>query len=95
MPPLFICGVSMSLYEIVELSNGDVVLRRVDDESSEPLVRIQFSEESLNYLGESKFEVAKSMIEAGMDAANEETQDQEEFHDTPEDTEHLEEYVLH
>lgn len=84
----------MSLYEIVELSNGDVVLRRVDDESSEPLVRIQFSEESLNYLGESKFEVAKAMIEAGMDAANEETQDQE-FHDTQEDTELLEGYVLH
>jgi hypothetical protein len=94
MPPLFICGVVMSLYEIVELSNGDVVLRRVDDESSEPLVRIQFSEESLNYLGESKFEVAKSMIEAGMDAANEETQDQK-FHDAQEETENVEGYVLH
>ncbi|MBK8186472.1 MAG: hypothetical protein IPK77_04065 [Cellvibrio sp.] len=84
----------MSLYEIVELSNGDVVLRRVDDESSEPFVRIQFSEESLNYLGGSKFEVAKSMIEAGMDAANEETQDQE-FHDAQEETDHVEGYVLH
>jgi hypothetical protein len=64
-------GVFMSLfYEIVELENGDVVLRRADDESSEPLVQLHFSTESLNYLGESKFAVAKAMIEAGMDAAS-------------------------
>ncbi len=100
MPPLFNCGVYMSsLYEIVELANGDVVLRRVDDESSEPLVQIHFSEESLHYLGESKFSVAKAMIEAGMDAASEETQDDEEsmsnsFDDSAELSE-SEGYILH
>jgi hypothetical protein len=78
IPPLLNYGVYMSsLYEIVELANGDVVLRRIDDESSEPLVQIHFSEESLHYLGESKFAVAKAMIETGMDAASDSEEDSE------------------
>jgi hypothetical protein len=58
-----------SFYEIVELTNGDVALQRADDGSQEPLVTIRFSEESLAFLGEEKFNIAKAMIEAGMDAA--------------------------
>ncbi len=58
-----------SFYEIIELINGDVALARADDENSEPLVTIRFSSESLAFLGEEKFNVAKAMIEAGMDAA--------------------------
>jgi hypothetical protein len=58
-----------SFYEIIELLNGDVALARADDESNEPLVTIRFSEESLAFLGEEKFMVAKAMIEAGMEAA--------------------------
>ncbi len=60
-----------SFYEIVELTNGDVTLQRTDDENAQPLVTIRFSEESLAFLGEAKFNVAKAMIEAGMDAAGE------------------------
>lgn len=59
----------MSFYEIVELTNGDVALRRADDDGHEPLVVIRFSEESLAFMGEAKFNIAKVMIEAGMDAA--------------------------
>lgn len=59
-----------SFYEILEMPNGDVVLQRSDD-AGEPLVCIHFSAESLAYLGAAKFEVAKAMIEAGMDAASE------------------------
>lgn len=58
-----------SFYEIIELMNGDVALARADDENNEPLVTIRFSSESLAFLGEEKFNVAKAMIEAGMDAA--------------------------
>lgn len=58
-----------SFYEIIELINGDVALARADDESSEPLVTIRFSSESLAFLGEEKFNVAKAMIEAGMEVA--------------------------
>ncbi len=58
-----------SFYEIIELINGDVALARADDENSEPLVTIRFSPESLAFLGEEKFNVAKAMIEAGMEVA--------------------------
>lgn len=58
-----------SFYEIIELINGDVALARADDENNEPLVTIRFSQESLAFLGEEKFNVAKAMIEAGMEVA--------------------------
>ena len=59
-----------TLYEIVELPNGDVVLQRTDD-AAEPLVCIRFSADSLSFMREGKFDVAKAMIEAGMEAAGE------------------------
>lgn len=61
---------SSSLYEIVELANGDVVLQRAD-ENGEPLVSIRFSSDSLSYMRNGKLDVAKAMIEAGMEAASE------------------------
>ena len=61
---------SSSFYEIHELSSGEIVLKRGDEESSgEPLVTIRFSAESIAFLGAARFEVAKAMIEAGMEAA--------------------------
>ncbi|MEM1111099.1 MAG: hypothetical protein AAGI11_04245 [Pseudomonadota bacterium] len=59
---------STSLLEIVELEDGEIVLQRADDES-EPLVRIRFSEESNLYLMDQGLEVAKAMIQAGIQAA--------------------------
>lgn len=61
---------SSTLYEIIELPNGDIVLQRADDEG-EPLVSIRFSADSLSFMREGKFDVAKAMIEAGMEAAGE------------------------
>ena len=57
-----------SLLEIVDLGDGEVVLQRADDDS-EPLVSIQFSEEASAYLMENNLEVAKVMIQAGIEAA--------------------------
>lgn len=57
------------LYEIVELDSGEVALCKVDGEG-EPLVAIRFSNDSLGLLSESKFEVAKAMLEAGLDAVS-------------------------
>ena len=63
---------SSSFYEILELSSGEIVLKRSGDEHSrEPLVTLKFSEESKAFLGGGRFEVAKAMIEAGMEAASE------------------------
>lgn len=59
---------SSSLFEIMELANGDIVLQRSEDESS-PLVSIRFSAESTAFLRNNKFDVARAMIEAGMEAA--------------------------
>ena len=59
---------STSLLEIVDLGDGEVVLQRADDDS-EPLVSIQCSEEASAYLMENNLEVAKVMIQAGIQAA--------------------------
>lgn len=59
---------SASVLEIVDLGNGEIVLQRADDDS-EPLVTIRFSDESRVYLMDSGMEVAKAMIQAGIQAA--------------------------
>ncbi|WP_096085938.1 hypothetical protein [Agaribacterium haliotis] len=64
------------LFEIVELPDGQVVLKRIDDESA-PLVSISFSQEALYFLNQSKFSVAKAMIEAGLDAAGDQDEDEQ------------------
>ena len=60
---------SASLLEIVDLGNGEIVLQRADDDS-EPLVTIRFSDESTLYLMDNGLEVAKAMIQAGIQAAS-------------------------
>jgi hypothetical protein len=69
---------SSFLYEIIELPNGDVALQHAD-ENSEPVVSIRFSAESLYFLKGAKFEIAKAMIEAGLEAAGE----MAEYEETP------------
>jgi len=56
-----------SLLEIVELANGDFVLQRANGEG-EPLVNIHFSDESKAYIADVGLEVAKVMIQAGIQA---------------------------
>jgi hypothetical protein len=57
-----------SFLEIVELANGDIALQRSEEEG-EPLVVIQFSEESRVYLMDATLEVARAMIQAGIQTA--------------------------
>ncbi len=59
-----------SLMEIVDLGNGEIVLQRADDDA-EPLVTIRFSEEAKVYLMDNGLEVARAMIQAGIQAAAE------------------------
>lgn len=58
-----------ALLEIVDLGDGEIVLQRAEDDS-EPLVRIRFSEESRAYLMDNGLDVAKAMIQAGLQAAS-------------------------
>ena len=59
---------SSSFLEIIELENGDVVLKRIGDDG-EHMVEIHFSDEVKGFLNEHKVEVAKAMIGAGVQAA--------------------------
>ncbi|GAB3091694.1 hypothetical protein G8770_13075 [Aestuariicella hydrocarbonica] len=76
---------SSSLYEIVELADGGVGLRRAGEEGSEPLVCIKFSKEAEDFLSDGRFDVVKAMIEAGLEAVGElSEQSQEEYALEPE-----------
>lgn len=57
-----------SYLELVELPNGDIVLQRSDDDG-EPLVVISFSEESRQFMAVPPLEVARAMIQAGIQVA--------------------------
>ncbi|MEH6544728.1 MAG: hypothetical protein V7721_12400 [Porticoccaceae bacterium] len=56
-----------ALYEIIELPDGEYALQRSGEEG-EPLVTIGFSEEARLYLLESGMDVARAMIDAGINA---------------------------
>ncbi len=75
------------------MPNGDIVLQR-SDEDGEPLVVIQFSEESRVYLMDGTLEVAKAMIQAGIQAAAQ-MADQGEIEVTEETVEPQQPRVLH
>ncbi len=57
-----------SYLELVELPNGDIVLRRSEDDG-EPLVVISFSNESRQFMTAPPLEVARAMIQAGIQVA--------------------------
>ncbi len=59
---------SASLLEIVDRGDGEIVVKRAEDDS-EPLVTIRFSDEARAYMMDNGLEVAKAMIQAGMQAA--------------------------
>lgn len=54
------------LYEIIELSNGDITLQ-TDDPEREPLVVMKFSSELKRVLRDEKIDLAKAMVEAGLE----------------------------
>ncbi len=56
-----------SVLEIIELKNGDIVLQPADSEDS-PMVTIRFSDEAIDHMPYMKLEVAKAMIQAGIQA---------------------------
>jgi hypothetical protein len=62
-----------------------------------PGLRIRFSSESLAFLGEEKFNVAKAMIEAGMEAAGDIADQQAEstLDDLIEEVNDTEKLMLH
>ncbi|QSP94417.1 hypothetical protein LPB19_14710 [Marinobacter salinisoli] len=85
---------SPSFYEIVQLSNGDYALRRIDDDSA-PLVKISFSEEAREMMADRDMNVAKAMIAAGIEAVGSVAHDIDWEEDEQEATEISPSYTLH
>ncbi len=52
--------------ELVQLENGDIVLRRADS-PDQPLVTITISNEVSDLMPDDKIDIAQSMVEAGID----------------------------
>ena len=51
--------------ELVQLENGDVVLREIDKDQ-EPLLRFSFSDNIDGVLRDAKLDITRSMLEAGI-----------------------------
>ncbi len=63
---------STSYLEIIQLPTGEIVLQKANSlEDDEPLVNIRFSEKSKAYLGDAGLDIAKIMIQAGIQAVAE------------------------
>ena len=86
-----------SYLEIVELDNGDIVLRPVSESGEEtlPLATLNISDDTKSYLKDRYFELAKCMFHAGIDFVySEETLFDEGF-EHPEEIEELRPKILH
>ena len=57
---------SNSIIELVQLENGDIVLRKSDNHD-QPLVTISISDHVENVLPEDKLDIANAMVEAGIE----------------------------
>ncbi|MEH6556657.1 MAG: hypothetical protein V7459_05485 [Oceanicoccus sp.] len=77
--------------EIVQLASGEIVLRNSDGEG-EPLVNIRFSAAAKDYIGDSEVDIAKVMIQAGIQAAAHINEARVAGNEVPRDSE---EQILH
>lgn len=85
---------SSPFLEIVQLADGEIVLKRSDQEGA-PLVEIRFSEESKEYIGDTGIDIAKAMIQAGIQAVAHLNEDSFEQEDGEIVFSESEEHVLH
>jgi hypothetical protein len=66
--------------ELAQLSDGTIVLRRSDDHDN-PIVKIEFSNESKDFLQGQELTVAKEMIRAGIESVSGNVSDLDDFFD--------------
>ena len=64
--------------ELAQLSDGSIVLRRSNDHDN-PIVKIEFSKESKDFLNGQELTVAKEMIRAGIESVSGNVSDLDEF----------------
>ena len=72
----------MSNYlELTQLQDGTIVLRRSDDPEN-PIVKIEFSGQSKEFLNGEELSVAKEMIRAGIESVSGNSIDFDDFFDS-------------
>ena len=71
-----------SLLEIVELENGDVALQKADDDQEE-LVVIHFSDEVKTMLQQDHVQIARGMIQAGLQIVGQMQEEQDGMEEAP------------
>jgi len=86
-----------SYLEIVELDNGDIVLRPVSESGEEtlPLATLNISDDTKSYLKDNYFELAKCMFHAGIDFVYSEEAFFDEGFEHSEEIEELRPKILH
>ncbi|MEM8594753.1 MAG: hypothetical protein AAGF06_08080 [Pseudomonadota bacterium] len=57
---------SSDTFEIVELENGDLALRKQDQKEGTYLIRIEFSSALTSFLSGNTFDIAQEMLKAGV-----------------------------
>jgi len=88
-------GEIMSNYlELAQLPDGTIVLRRSDDHDN-PIVKIEFSNESKEFLQGQELSVAKEMIRAGIESVSGNVSDFDEFFDSQKERLSKKTVILH
>tara|TARA_B100000963_G_scaffold145560_1_gene126760 strand:+ start:136 stop:393 length:258 start_codon:yes stop_codon:yes gene_type:complete len=80
--------------ELAQLPDGTIVLRRSDDPDN-PIVKIDFSKESKNFLQGQELNVAKEMIRAGIESVSGNVSDLEDFFDKQKEAISKKQNILH
>ena len=85
----------MSNYlELAQLPDGSIVLRRSDDHEN-PIVKIDFSKESKEFLQGQELAVAKEMIRAGIESVSGNVNDVDEFFENQKENLAKKSVILH
>ena len=80
--------------ELAQLPDGTIVLRRSDDHDN-PIVKIEFSNESKDFLQGQELAVAKEMIRAGIESVSGSSIDFDDFFDSEKNSLRKKPVVLH
>ena len=80
--------------ELAQLPDGSIVLRRSDDKEN-PIVKIEFSKESKDYLRGQELDVAKEMNRAGIESVSGNVSDLDEFFEKQRDKFSKKQTIVH
>ena len=80
--------------ELAQLPDGTIVLRRSDDHNN-PIVKIEFSKDSKDFLQGQELAVAKEMIRAGIESVSGNVNDLDEFFEKQRDKFSKKQNIVH